>query len=154
MLPIRITILHFTATLVHQTRSEVMKQCPYVTQRRRAFRASMVARGLAYLGGCAFILLLLSATGVLDVFMRGFGGSQSSSGSHRVAHKAVPGSGHKWRELHAAHVQDLRAHDAEVSNQYMSYFSCARHGSRQVQYDRIMIVSVTVRATAACAFRM
>ncbi len=78
-------------------------------------RTSLLARSLAYLGGAAFILLMLSASGLLDLFIGGGGGGIEPAIAG-VLRKPTPGAGPVWAALHADYVEDIQSHDAgEVS---------------------------------------
>lgn len=82
-----------------------MRDSPHAMARRRAMRGHLIARGLAWLGGGAFILLLLSASGILDLLTAGSrGGGNGGNGT--------PLGTPKWQAIHEEYVRDLRIHDA------------------------------------------
>jgi hypothetical protein len=81
-------------------------------------RGHLIAKGLAWLGGGAFILLLLSASGVLDLLKAS---ASSSIGS------GTPLANSKWQTVHEEYVRDLRIQDAgEVGSQMCLRCQCCK----------------------------
>ena len=74
-------------------------------------RTSLVARSLAYLGGAAFILLIASATGILD-FVTSRALTSGGLGGDGIFRKPTPGYGARWMDIHAGYANDLALHDA------------------------------------------
>lgn len=72
-------------------------------------RRHLVAKGLAWLGGAAFILLLLSASGVLGLLSAGAGAG--GRGGTPLADPA-------WQAIHEEYARDLRIQDAGEVRRY------------------------------------
>ena len=101
---------HRSEVTVHLT---TMHDSPHANARRRAMRGHLIAKGLAWLGGAAFILLLLSASGVLGLLSAGAAGGGRGG---------TPLAGPTWQAIHEEYARDLRVQDAgEVRSRGAEY---------------------------------
>jgi hypothetical protein len=105
--PLQSTSLHTAVKSLPHT--IIMGDSPHANARRRAMRGHLIAKGLAWLGGAAFILLLLSASGMLGLLSAGAGGGGRGG---------TPLADSNSQAIHEEYVRDLRIQDAGEVRRY------------------------------------